>query len=88
MIDLESLRYPVGRYDRPLSPLDKTQRALLIDAIRRTLTASETLGIRAMLIHALSEDARAFYERYQFVRSPADDMMLMATLSDLRKALS
>ena len=62
--------------------------ALLIDAIRRTLTASETLGIRAMLIHALSEEARAFYERYHFVPSPADDMMLMATMSDLRKALS
>ncbi|HTM81864.1 GNAT family N-acetyltransferase [Asticcacaulis sp.] len=62
--------------------------ALLIDAIRRTLTASETLGIRAMLIHALSEEARAFYERYHFIRSPADDMMLIATMSDLRKALS
>jgi GNAT superfamily N-acetyltransferase len=62
--------------------------ALLIDAIRRTLTASETLGIRAMLIHALSEEARTFYERYHFIRSPADDMMLMASLSDLRRALS
>lgn len=62
--------------------------ALLIDAIRRTLTASETLGIRAMLIHALSEEARTFYERYQFIRSPADDMILMATMADLRKALS
>ena len=62
--------------------------ALLIDAIRRTLTASDTLGIRAMLIHALSEEARAFYERYQFIRSPADDMMLMATMSDLRRAIT
>jgi GNAT superfamily N-acetyltransferase len=62
--------------------------ALLIDAIRRTLTASETLGIRAMLIHALSEEARTFYERYHFIRSPADEMMLMATMTDLRKAVT
>lgn len=59
--------------------------ALLIDAIRRTLAASETLGIRALLIHALTQEARGFYERYHFLRSPADDMMLMASLSDLRK---
>jgi GNAT superfamily N-acetyltransferase len=62
--------------------------ALLVDAIRRTVLASETLGIRAMLIHALSEEAGDFYERYHFIRSPADDMMLMATMTDLRKAIS
>ncbi len=62
--------------------------ALLVDAIRRTVLASETLGIRAMLIHALSEEARAFYKRYHFIRSPADDMMLMAIITDLRKAIS
>jgi GNAT superfamily N-acetyltransferase len=59
---------------------------LLHDAVRRTLSAAETLGVRALLIHALSERARGFYEKWGFNRSPTNDLTLMASLSDLRKA--
>ncbi|WP_443747923.1 GNAT family N-acetyltransferase [Asticcacaulis solisilvae] len=61
-------------------------RDLLRDAAIRVIHAAETLGIRALLIHALSERARRFYERYGFQRSQFDEMTLMATLPDLQKA--
>lgn len=67
---------------------DGLGRELLRDAVLRVIGAAETLGIRAMLIHALSERARTFYERYGFQRSPFDDMTLMAVLPDLQKAFS
>lgn len=59
---------------------------LLRDAVQRTLAASENFGIRGMVIHALSEDARTFYEHFGFRRSPTEDMTLMATMQALRRA--
>ena len=60
---------------------------LLRDAILRTLQAAELGGIRAILVHAVSEDAKRFYERQGFVVSPVDPMTLMITMADARKAL-
>ena len=54
--------------------------ALLRDAILRTLQAAEIAGIRAILVHAISEAARKFYERSGFYASPVDPMTLMITL--------
>jgi hypothetical protein len=48
--------------------------------------AAETIGIRGMLVHAISEEARAFYVRLGLVASPVDPMTLITTLSDLREA--
>ena len=62
-------------------------RALVQDAGRRVLQAASTIGIRGMLVHALSDEAKAFYERVGFNPSPLDPMMLMATLADLQAAL-
>ncbi len=52
-------------------------RALLRDAILRTLQASEIAGIRAILVHAISENAKVFYEKCGFTASPIDEMTLM-----------
>ena len=60
----------------------------LRDAILRTLQAADVAGIRAILVHAISEDARRFYERQGFVASPIDPMTLMITIADARKALA
>lgn len=57
-------------------------RALLKDAILRTLQAAEIGGIRAILVHAISEDAKRFYERCGFTPSPLEPMMLMITVKD------
>lgn len=61
---------------------------LLRDAILRTLQAAEITGIRAILVSAISEDARTFYERNGFLASPVDPLVLMITIADARKALS
>ena len=61
---------------------------LLRDAILRTLQAAELGGIRAVLVHAISEDGRRFYERHGFIPSPIDPMTLMITVADAKKALA
>ncbi|UXT92814.1 GNAT family N-acetyltransferase [Agrobacterium pusense] len=63
-------------------------RALVRDAGLRLLNAAEILGIRGVLVHAISDDARAFYEAVGFMPSPSDPMMLMIGLKDLSNALS
>ena len=60
---------------------------LLQDAVLRTLQAAEIAGVRALLVHAISETARRFYERYGFVVSPAGPMTLMITVAEARKTL-
>jgi GNAT superfamily N-acetyltransferase len=61
-------------------------RALLRDAILRTLQASEIAGIRAILVHAISEDAKQFYEKCGFTASPVDPMTLMVKVNDVANA--
>lgn len=51
--------------------------ALLKDALLRTLSVSKNVGIRAILVHAISENARRFYLSYGFLISPIDTMTLM-----------
>ena len=62
-------------------------RALLRDAVLRTMQAAEIAGIRAVLVHAISEDARMFYERCGFRASLVEPMTLMLTMGDARHAL-
>ena len=62
-------------------------RALLRDAVLRTLQAADIAGIRAVLVHAISEDAKRFYNRCGFQRSPLDPMTLMITLRDAQRAI-
>jgi predicted N-acetyltransferase YhbS len=62
-------------------------RALVQDAGLRVLQAASAIGIRGMLVHALSDEAKAFYERVGFDPSPFDPMILMATLAALQGAL-
>ena len=57
-------------------------RALLRDAVLRTLQAAEIAGIRAILVHAISEDAKQFYEKCGFTASAIEPMVLMVKVSD------
>lgn len=63
-------------------------RALMRDAGLRLLRAAEILGIRGLLVHAISEDAKAFYLAIGFLPSPSDPMTLMVGLHDLNSALN
>jgi predicted N-acetyltransferase YhbS len=51
--------------------------ALLKDALLRTLNAASIAGIRAVLLHAISGDAKRFYEKAGFSASPVDPMTMM-----------
>ncbi|WP_310134451.1 GNAT family N-acetyltransferase [Paraburkholderia terricola] len=62
-------------------------RALMRDAGQRVLQAADAIGIRGLIVHALSTEAQTFYERIGFEPSPIDPMMLMVTLTDLQAAL-
>ncbi len=62
--------------------------ALPRDAILRTVQAADIAGVRAILVHAISEAAAGFYQRRGFIPSPLDPMMLMITVADARKSLS
>jgi len=54
--------------------------ALLKDAVLRALSVAENTGVRALLVHAMHENAKAFYLHYGFEVSPADPMTLMLRL--------
>ncbi len=60
---------------------------LLRDAMTRTLAASGTIGVRAMLVHAIDEDARRFYRRHGLEPSPTDELHLMILIKDIAAAL-
>lgn len=60
---------------------------LLADAVRRTQQAACIAGIRAILVHAISEDAVRFYQKAGFLPSPIEPMTLMTTISDVESAL-
>lgn len=62
--------------------------SLLRDAVLRTLRAAEIAGIRAILVHAISENAKRFYEKYGFIASPVDPMTLMITVADAARTLA
>ena len=61
--------------------------ALLRDAVLRTVQAAEIAGIRAILVHAISERAKRFYEKWGFVVSPLEPMTLMITVAEARQAM-
>ncbi len=54
--------------------------ALSQDAVLRVALAAEIVGIRGVLVHAISVEAKAFYERYGFAASPANPMTLVLSL--------
>jgi GNAT superfamily N-acetyltransferase len=58
---------------------------LLRDAVLRTVQAEEIVGIRAIMVHAISEAAKCFYEKYGFVASPTDPLTVMITVAEAAK---
>jgi len=60
---------------------------LLRDAVLRTMQAAEIAGIRAILVHALSDAAKHFYQRHGFIASPIDPMTVMITVAEAVKTL-
>ncbi|TPN83585.1 GNAT family N-acetyltransferase [Mesorhizobium sp. CU2] len=63
-------------------------RALVQDAARRVMNAAQSLGIRGILVHAISDEARAFYTALGFGPSPLNPMTLMVSLTDLHETIT
>jgi GNAT superfamily N-acetyltransferase len=58
--------------------------AMLQDAVNRAVAISGNAGVRALLVHALHERAKRFYEHYGFQQSPQHSMTLMLRLSTVK----
>jgi GNAT superfamily N-acetyltransferase len=57
---------------------------LLQNAVNRAVAVSHNAGVRALLVHALHEKAKQFYEHYGFQPSPTHPMTLMLRLSSVK----
>ena len=60
---------------------------LLRDAVLRIVVAAETVGVRAILVHAISAEAKTFYQRHGFRPSPLEPMTLMVTIEEARRMM-
>jgi N-acetylglutamate synthase-like GNAT family acetyltransferase len=58
--------------------------SLLQDAVNRALAVSQNAGVRALLVHALHDQAKKFYEYYGFQESPQHPMTLMLRLNSMK----
>jgi len=65
----------------------KIGTGMLKDAIQRTIIVAEQAGIRALLVHALSDEAKSFYLSCGFYESPTNSMTLMILLHDAKRAI-
>jgi predicted N-acetyltransferase YhbS len=61
----------------------KLGASLLQDAVKRAVIVAQNAGVRALLVHALHDQAREFYAHYGFQVSPAHPMTLMLRLSSI-----
>jgi len=95
----ERLRKGVAQHPAPLMVLARLAVAsdamgqgigsgLLRDAMLRTLQAADIAGLRALAVHAKDDEARSFYEHFDFVASPTDPMHLFVLLKDVRALLA
>ncbi len=65
----------------------KVVGSMLVDALSRAMIASDAIGARAVLVHAIDEDAVTFYRKFGFEPSPLDPKQLMLLMKDLRASL-
>lgn len=59
-------------------------KALLKNAILKTIMASEIAGIKAIMVKAKDEEAKAFYKKYDFIESPMDKMILFLPIEAVK----
>ncbi len=86
----------IGKYPVPLMVLarlavdlsEKGQglgKALLKNAVLRTLQAADIAGLKAIFVQAKNSEAKEFYEKHGFIASPRDPLHLFFPLDPLRK---
>lgn len=60
---------------------------LLSDAIRRCCAAAAIAGARAILAHAIDDEAVKFYEHYGFVLSPLGERVMLLAIETAKASL-
>lgn len=86
-------RHPISVVLLARLAVDKTRlkkgigAALLKDALVRVSNAADIVGARALLVHAKDEEAKSFYEHFDFEPSPSDPLHLFLLMKDIRAAI-
>ena len=86
--------HPIGVILLARLAVDRTEqgsglgKTLLADALVRSAGAADVIGARAILVHAIDEDATKFYGKYGFEPSPLEPRQMMLLMKDLRATLS
>ena len=86
-------RYPVPVILMARFAIDKNEqgkglgKALLRDALRRSLNGAEAIGGRAFLVHAKDDGAKAFYQRFGMDESPTNPLHLFLLFKDVRQSI-
>lgn len=86
-------RHPIPAILLARLAVDRSQQgrglgpALLKDALVRSVNAAETIGARVLLVHAMDETARSFYEHFEFEPSKSDPLHLLLLMKDIRTRL-
>jgi predicted N-acetyltransferase YhbS len=62
--------------------------AALRDAISRIVQAADIAGVRAIVVNAIDEEAKRFYQHHGFGVSPTDALQLIITMSDAARAMA
>ena len=95
------LRVGAGKYPQPVALLARVGvstsheghalgAGLLADVMKRTSTAGRTIGCGGLLVHAESDDARAFCLHLipEFGPSPTEPLHLILMMKDIRRTVS
>ena len=61
---------------------------LLREAMQRTWQASQIAGIRALLVHAIDDDAVGFYAKYGFQIFPSESRTMFLHIETLQQAIA
>ncbi len=86
-------RHPIGVIVLARLAVDRSVQGrglgawLLSDALRRSAVAAQEIGVRAVLVHAIDDQARSFYTRFGLEPSPTDPLNLQITIKDVHAAL-
>jgi GNAT superfamily N-acetyltransferase len=73
--------------------VDKTEQGrnigkfLLQDALRKCAFLSESMGARVVMVHAIDDSAKQFYQKFDFEESPIDGLTMLLLMKDIKAAL-
>lgn len=59
--------------------------SLLLDALAKTLAVAQHVGTAGLLVHSSKDDAKRFFQRFNFISCPVSDMTLMLPIRAIQK---